>query len=269
MLAAAVIEATGISKSYAQGQNIRPVFDAFSFSLRRGECVAILGQNGSGKTTFLNLVAGSVLPDQGRLAVLGHPPGEQPVGYVFQDYRATLMPWYTVIDNILLPGDLRGQIRAEARSKVEQLVHDMGLTDRLPLDAYPYELSGGQQQITCLLRAFFYSAALLLLDEPTSAIDSQMRWEVWRVIRLFRERANPGIVVVTHDIDESLILGDRIIYLGGSPAQVMLEEVNYTPETRSLRSLGSPEANNLRTIILEAWSKSTSEAAASSRDQKP
>lgn len=247
------VDAVELGKMYNQGRIDRQVLLGFNFQLRAGECIALLGPNGSGKTTVLHLIAGLVAPDAGILRVLGAPPGECPVGYVFQDYRATLLPWYTVLDNIRVSNWLNRKNEPVSREAIQQLIEDMGL-EGLPIDAYPYQLSGGQQQIVCLLRAFVHSPALLLLDEPTSALDTRMSSEVWDVLHLLRERAAPSVLVVTHDLDESLIVSDRIICLAGTPCRIALDVENRTPRPRSLACLASPEANAVRRQILEVWS---------------
>jgi iron(III) transport system ATP-binding protein len=211
-----------------------PAVDALSLRVSEGEILALLGPSGCGKTTTLRLIAGLEQPDQGTITLRGQivagpgravPPEARGVGIVFQDYA--LFPHLTVGDNVAF-----GLPRPARRSRVDEVLDLVGLRDLAP--RYPHELSGGQQQRVALARALAPAPALLLLDEPFSNLDAdlrtQMRDEVERILRASRTTA----VFVTHDQEEAFTLADRVGVLRAGHIQQLAppQELYHRPATR-------------------------------------
>ncbi|GLB63737.1 aliphatic sulfonates import ATP-binding protein SsuB [Dietzia sp. NCCP-2495] len=181
------------------------VLDGLDLEVPRGQIVALLGRSGSGKSTALRILAG-LDPDHGGTAHLDGAPA-----VVFQDAR--LLPWRTVADNVrhgLNRVDVSGSVKDE---RVSQMLAEVGLAGRD--DAYPGELSGGQAQRTSLARALVAEPSLLLLDEPFGALDALTRRTMHDLLLRLWRRHGPGILLVTHDIDEAIALADRVHVLGG------------------------------------------------------
>ncbi len=182
-----------------------------SLAVRAGERVVLLGRNGIGKTTLLRLIAGLGAPDGGAI----HRAGA--VGYLPQSYRAALLPWLRVRTNIALATGTEGP-HAEAR--VTTALTAAGLRPEL-LDRFPYQLSGGEQQLVGLARALAGRPALLLFDEPFSALDAPTRLHLRSVLR--EGLGDVAVLMVSHDLDDAVALADRALVLGGSPATVRAE----------------------------------------------
>jgi iron(III) transport system ATP-binding protein len=224
----ALLELTGVGKRFDAGRP--PAVDALTFSLETGRILALLGPSGCGKTTTLRLIAGFETPDEGQIAIGGRvvaragqagvPPEERGVGVVFQDYA--LFPHLTVEANIAF--GVARQPRAERRARVQRMLDLVGLADLA--NRYPHELSGGQQQRVAAARALAPGPALLLLDEPFSNLDAdlraQMRDEVQKVLRATGTTA----ILVTHDQEEAFTVADEVGVL----------------DRGRLEQLGSPEA---------------------------
>lgn len=194
-----------------------PVLDPTSFTLNRGEVLVILGPSGCGKTSLLRMIAGLIRPDQGKVRVNGQTPRPgQGTAMVFQSYR--LLPWKTVLQNIAfaLP-DLPKADRAGRSLAALRLV---GL-ERVA-QSYPRALSGGMQQRVALARALAVQPDLLLMDEPFAALDAQAR-ELMQLelLRLVGESGGPGVVFITHSVDEALTLGDRVMVMSPRPGRIL------------------------------------------------
>jgi NitT/TauT family transport system ATP-binding protein len=202
------------------------------------EIVAIVGPNGSGKSTLLRILGGLLPPTSGRVEVAGRQVlGPDPrVGFVFQEPR--LLPWRSARDNVALPLELVGQPPSERRTRADELLALVGITG-FP-DARPAQLSGGMRQRVALARALALDPAVLLMDEPFSALDALTRERLnVEVLRLW-ERTRTTTIVVTHSIPEAVFLADRVLVLSPRPAHVAAEIPIELPAPRSLGTLGSP-----------------------------
>ena len=160
-----------VSKNYSNKISSFKVLDSINFELQKGSFLSIFGPNGSGKTTLLNIIAGLVKQDSGKITYNNVSISYAKISYVFQNYRETLFPWLKVIDNITMPLKLQGIGKLERDTYAENLVTKFHI--QVDLKAYPYNLSGGQQQLVVLLRSLIIKPDLLLLDEPFSALDYQ------------------------------------------------------------------------------------------------
>jgi NitT/TauT family transport system ATP-binding protein len=188
------------------------------FTIGEREFVCVVGPSGCGKTTLLKCMSGLLTPTAGEIVLNGtrvtRPPKE--MALVFQEYSRSLMPWMSVRKNVSLP--LRHKTKAERSKLVDEAVEAVGLTGFI--DRYPWQLSGGMQQRVAIARALAYQPQILLMDEPFASVDAQTRADLEDLILEVRERYDVTIVFVTHDIDESVYLSDRIVVLTPSPTTV-------------------------------------------------
>ncbi len=218
----------------------RPALTGLSLTVARGEFVALIGANGTGKSTLLRLTAGLLRPDGGSVRIDGRPvdgPDER-VGFVFQEPR--LLPWRSTLDNVAFPLELAGWAEDRRRARAGELLGLVGLpgVDELR----PHELSGGMRQRAAIARALATEPALLLLDEPFSALDALTRERFDLALESGWRRPGMSVVVVTHSIPEAVVLADRIVVLAGRPGTVVGEIAVPLSRPRSLADLESPAA---------------------------
>jgi NitT/TauT family transport system ATP-binding protein len=188
------------------------------FELRKGEVVAIVGPSGCGKTTLFNIIAGLQVPTQGKIQVNGKQVHEATghVGYMLQ--KDLLLPWRTVLDNVIIGLQVRKMPRKDAEKIARGLIEAYGLKDFA--DSHPSELSGGMRQRVAFMRTLAFSPEVILLDEPFSALDSQTRLVLQAdMARIIRER-NCSVVLVTHDVGEAITMADRIVVITSRPGRV-------------------------------------------------
>jgi NitT/TauT family transport system ATP-binding protein len=214
------IDVRGLSKSFQlAGTAIEAVRDV-SFSVRRGEFVALLGPSGSGKSTILNMIATLIKPSSGQILIDGTQviPGKATpdVGYVFQ--RDTLFPWRTVADNIGYGLQLAGIADADRKQRVAACIAQAGLQGFE--QAYPSALSGGMRQRAALMRTLVVEPQILLMDEPFGALDTHTKIDMHDVLLRIWEREQQTVLFVTHDLGEALTLADRIILFSARPGQI-------------------------------------------------
>ncbi len=215
-----MLEIRDVGKTYGSGAGETRAIERVSFTIEAGELVCVVGPSGCGKTTLLKCVAGLLRPTEGEIVLRGRqvtdPPEE--MALVFQEYSRSLMPWASVRDNVLLPlrhKDLSKRRRAEL---VEEAVGAVGLTRFM--DRYPWQLSGGMQQRVAIARALAYQPEILLMDEPFASVDAQTRGDLEDLVLRVRDEFEITILFVTHDIDESVYLSDRIVVLTHAPTEV-------------------------------------------------
>jgi NitT/TauT family transport system ATP-binding protein len=206
-----------------------PVVDGLSLSVQPGEILVLTGPSGCGKSTVLRALAGLLRPDSGRVLADGHEvtATSRDRGMVFQD--SALLPWRTVRSNIELALQLRGEPRAGRRERADRWIDEVGLTGFA--DYLPKSLSGGMRQRVQLARGLAGAPRAVMMDEPFAALDTQTRAAMQRLL-IDTWRAHPTtIVFVTHDVDEALILGDRVAVLGrvGQPLRAVID----VPEART------------------------------------
>lgn len=237
------------------------VLDDVSFEVAAGEVVVIVGPSGCGKSTLLSILGGLLLPSHGVAELRGAPPAGSlnPLTFVFQDFA--LLPWCTVEENVAFPLEHAGLSPGERRAVIDDALRRTGLTDFR--SAYPKQLSGGMRQRVGIARALGVRPAILLMDEPLSALDSQTRELLMEdFVRLLADGAM-GAVYVTHNLEEAVRLADRIVVLSRRPGRV--RETVTIPMTRGER--GAPEARSrLMTLQGELWSLIRSEAIDAERE---
>jgi NitT/TauT family transport system ATP-binding protein len=237
------------------------VLDRVSFTVGAGEVVAIVGPSGCGKSTLLSILGGLLRPSAGAAELRGAPPPDSlnPLTFVFQDFA--LLPWCTVAENVEFPLLHSGLAGGERRAIVEDALRRTGLSDFHA--AYPKQLSGGMRQRVGIARALAVRPAMLLMDEPLSALDSQTRELLMEdFIRLLAD-GSMGAVYVTHNLEEAVRLADRIVVLSRRPGRV--REVVPIPFARNER--GDIDARGrLLTLQNELWSLIREEAIDAERE---
>ena len=212
---APLISLRHVGKSFKDGE-VRAVED-ISFDVRPGEFLSLVGPSGCGKTTLLRLINGLITPDEGEIRVMGRAPVPGPdLAMVFQSAR--LLPWRTVTGNIEFALALRGLNRPERSARALALLGAVGLRDFA--DAFPHELSGGMQQRVGLARALAVEPKILLMDEPFAALDAMTREVLRKELLQMWSRRRMAIVFVTHDIDEAILLSQRIVLLRPRPGRI-------------------------------------------------
>lgn len=237
------------------------VLDEVSFTVRAGEVVAVVGPSGCGKSTLLSILGGLVRPSAGAAELCGAAPADSlnPLTFIFQDFA--LLPWCTVTENVAFPLSHAKLAAAERSALVGDALRRTGLADFR--DAYPKQLSGGMRQRVGIARALAVRPAILLMDEPLSALDAQTRELLMEdFIRLLADGAMSA-VYVTHNLDEAVRLADRIVVLSARPGRV--RDVVSIPMSRDKR--GGPDARGkLLALQSELWSLIRSEAIDAARE---
>ncbi len=215
-----LVEIRHLGKTYGTGAKAHEAIADVGFSVEDGEFVCVVGPSGCGKTTLLKCVAGLLAPTRGEVLLRGRrvtrPPEE--LALVFQEYSRSLMPWSTVRGNVLLPLRHKNLGRRQSTRLVEEALDAVGLTRFI--DHYPWQLSGGMQQRVAIARALAYQPSILLMDEPFASVDAQTRGDLEDLVLRVREQFGITILFVTHDIDESVYLSDRIVVLTHAPTVV-------------------------------------------------
>ncbi|WP_214407493.1 ABC transporter ATP-binding protein [Pseudonocardia lacus] len=214
--------------------------DELTFAVGAGELVCITGPSGCGKSTLLRAVAGLVEPTAGEVRLHGDPVRAVPdeLSFVFQDYGRSLFPWLSVRRNVELPLRWRSVGRAERAERAAEALAGVGLAG--VDDRYPWQLSGGMQQRVAIARALVTRPALLLMDEPFASVDAQTRFELEDLLRRVQRARATTVLLVTHDIDESVYLGDRVLVLSRSPAHLVADlPVDLPAERDQIGTRGS------------------------------
>ncbi|MEU0106680.1 ABC transporter ATP-binding protein [Streptomyces sp. NPDC006129] len=247
-----MLDVHGLRKVYeGSGRRTEAVRD-LTFTVEAGELVCLVGPSGCGKTTLLKCVGGLLAPTSGEVRIAGRrvdgpPPG---TAFVFQEYGRSLFPWMRVGQNVELPLKQKKLSRERRRALVADALESVGLADAA--GAYPWQLSGGMQQRVAIARALAYEPEVLLMDEPFAAVDAQTRADLEDLVRrLWRERGIT-ILFVTHDIDEAVYLGERVLVLSASPTVVQEQlKVDLPAERDQVHTRVSPRFAELRTRVYE------------------
>lgn len=215
-----------VSKSY----DGRKIIKNISLTLHEGELISILGVSGGGKTTLFNVISGLTEPDEGRVLLDGEDITGKPgrISYMLQ--KDLLLPYRTVEDNVALPLLLRGEKKKAAREQVRPYFEEFGLEGAQK--QYPAQLSGGMRQRAALMRTYMFSQNVALLDEPFSALDTITKSSMHGWYLNIMEKIRMSTLFITHDIDEAILLSDRICLLTGRPGEITEEIVIREPRPR-------------------------------------
>jgi NitT/TauT family transport system ATP-binding protein len=237
-----VLRVDKLSKRFGSVQALSEI----SVEFPDGQFTCIVGPSGCGKTTLLKCLAGLVAPTSGEVSLdnerVTRPPRK--MALVFQDYSRSLFPWMTVRQNVAFPLRTRAG-PAEKASIVDQSLEAVGLA--AAVDRYPWQLSGGMQQRAAIARAIAYQPRILLMDEPFASVDAQTRADLEDMILRIKARYGMTIVLVTHDIDESVYLGERIVVLDPPPGSVKeVLDVPLPTERDQISTKAHPEFLRLR-----------------------
>lgn len=209
-----MISIRGLKKSFGDAV----VYDGFDLDLPQGQFISVFGPNGCGKSTLINMISGLMPMDAGDVLYDGQTITETKISYVFQNYREALFPWLKSIDNIHYPLKVMGMPKKQRDARVQQLLADFEV--KIDLNAYPYTLSGGQQQTVSILRALVTDPEVLFLDEPFSALDFEMTLFMREQIQKIYQKTKTTTLLVSHDLEEAVQLADKVLLLTRRPTQV-------------------------------------------------
>jgi NitT/TauT family transport system ATP-binding protein len=240
-----------LGKTYGEGEQAVEAIGDLAFEVHEKEFVCIVGPSGCGKTTLLKCMSGLLEPTRGEVRLHDEPIDGPPerMALVFQEYSRSLFPWMTIRQNVAFP--LRRK-QVDRDKLVEESIESVGLSGFA--DRYPWELSGGMQQRVAIARALAYQPEILLMDEPFASVDAQTRADLEDLVLELRGRYGVTVVFVTHDIDESVYLGDRVIVLTPAPTtvqeicEVALPEPRDQVETKELPEFARLRAHVFRSI---------------------
>jgi NitT/TauT family transport system ATP-binding protein len=242
-----MLRVSHLAKTYGEGDDAVKAIGDVDLEVSEKEFVCVVGPSGCGKTTLLKCMAGLLPPTGGEVLLheqrVDGPP--ERMALVFQEYSRSLFPWMSVRQNVAFPLRRKRLEKQKARELVEHAVQSVDLTRFL--DRYPWELSGGMQQRVAIARALAYQPEIMLMDEPFASVDAQTRADLEDLILEVRREYGVTVVFVTHDIDESVYLGDRIVVLTPSPTTVQeVLEVDLPVPRDQVETKELPEFAQLR-----------------------
>jgi NitT/TauT family transport system ATP-binding protein len=227
-----------VSVTFTDGESNLGALRDVSFEIRQGELVCFVGPSGCGKSTLLRVIGGLLAPTRGEVHLHDHScagPCDE-VGIVFQ--KSNLMPWRTALRNITLPLELQGVDRATARQRATELIDQVGLAGFE--DSYPRQLSGGMAQRVAIARALVHDPEILLLDEPFGALDALTRERMNLELLRIWETRNKTVIMVTHNIQEAILLADRVLVLTPRPGQITANIAITLPRPRTQDQVYDP-----------------------------
>lgn len=247
----AFLQVSGLKKVYTRSSRepVEAVSD-LTFDVAEREIVCLVGPSGCGKTTTLRLIAGLLEPSEGSVSLGGQRVEGTPDGMavVFQDYSRSLFPWFTVKKNVTVPLRVKGIPRKKREALAERALGAVGLLEAV--ERYPWQLSGGMQQRVAIARALAYQPSILLMDEPFASVDAQTRADLEDLLLQVHSDFGVTVLLVTHDVDEAVYLGDRVVILTRRPSVVRdVVHVNIERPRSQLETRESPEFVDLRARV--------------------
>ena len=242
------ISLRGIGKVFSSGQRRLSVLEGVDFHVTDRQFVSIVGPSGCGKTTLLNIIAGLDQPTTGMVELDGEPVPQRLGKVAYMQQKDLLMPWRNVVDNAILGLEVRGVPRKDARQRAENLLEPFGL-DGFGKH-YPAALSGGMRQRAAFLRTFLTDRDVVLLDEPFGALDALTRSQMQEWLMGMWADLGKTIVLITHDVEEAILLSDFIYVLSGRPGRVKRVVEVDLPRPRSYRATTEPQFNYLKADLL-------------------
>lgn len=232
------------------GPSAHHAIDQLNLSVAEGELLCIVGPSGCGKSTLLRSIAGLITPTGGRIKVDGELVRQTPdnLAVVFQDYSRSLFPWMSVADNVVLPLRRKNMDKKRRREAAAEALESVGLSGAGR--KYPFQLSGGMQQRVAIARALAYRPTLMLMDEPFGSVDAQTREDLEDLVLKVRGHHKMTIVLITHDIDESVYVGDRVVVLSKAPAHVVADlQVDLPSPRDQINTREHPDFVHLRAEV--------------------
>ena len=234
-----------VSKTFVDKKNVSyPVLRDINLEVGKQEFLVLLGAGRTGKTVLLELISGLDTDYEGTISFAGGRLETKDMGIVFQKYA--LFPWKTVLENVAMNQKFRGMGKEERTAKAKGYLKLVGLEGFE--NHYPHQISGGMKQRTAIARAFAGESDIMLLDEPFGALDAQTRWQMEEELLRIWEEKKRTVIFVTNNIEEAIYLGDRIVLLEGSPAEIKKE---YIPDMKRPRSYTDPRFLKLRNEIAD------------------
>jgi NitT/TauT family transport system ATP-binding protein len=229
------------------------VYENFDLDIPKGKIVSVFGPNGCGKSTLINMISGILPYDSGQILFEGKTARDTRIGYVFQNYREAVFPWMRAIDNIRYPLQYLDLPKGERQERLDRLVESFEV--QFDLNRYPYELSGGQQQLLSIMRALVVDPEVLFLDEPFSALDYEMVMFLRSRLQKVLIGRNVTTLLVSHDLDEAVLLADEVLLLTKRPTQVA-ERLRFdVARPRTADTSVSPEFITVKTKALEIFQR--------------
>ncbi|MBE1576569.1 NitT/TauT family transport system ATP-binding protein [Amycolatopsis roodepoortensis] len=262
-----MLEVSGLNHRYGAGEKAHVAVNDLSFTVEAGQLASIVGPSGCGKSTLLRCIAGLIKPTSGRVSLHGDDVSGVPedLAVVFQDYSRSLFPWLSVEKNVEFPLRWRNLSRSERRTRAREALESVGLSG--VGSKFPWQLSGGMQQRVSIARALASRPALLLMDEPFASVDAQTRFELEDLTRRVQRENGSTVLVVTHDIDESVYLSDRVLVLSKSPAKIVADlPVGLPAERDQITTRESAEFVTLRGEVARLLHGGAPEAVTAASD---
>ncbi len=259
------LEVRGITKDFAApGQAVLRALNQVSLQVGAGEFVSLIGPSGCGKSTLLDIIAGLYLPDTGDILLQGRTLLGTRGGVSYMPQKDVLFPWRTILDNVIVPLEVQGVSKADARREALALLPEFGLEGFAR--SYPYMLSGGMRQRAAFLRTVLCKKELLLLDEPFGKLDALTRLQMQHWLLTIWQKFKRAVLFVTHDVDEAILLSDRIYVMSPRPGSIEAEVPIYIKRPRGSRSSLSREFIQIKSHLLQLLEQgsSSSDVAATS-----
>ncbi|MER7016034.1 ABC transporter ATP-binding protein [Saccharopolyspora sp. NPDC000359] len=264
-----MLDVSGLGHRYGGSSGHQAIAD-LTFQVRTGELACIVGPSGCGKSTMLRSISGLIKPTSGEVKLKGAPVQGVPedLAVVFQDYSRSLFPWLSVRSNVEFPLRSRGVSKAERRQRADEVLEWVGLS--AAAKKYPWQLSGGMQQRVSIARALACRPALLLMDEPFASVDAQTRFELEDLLLRVRKQYDSTVLLVTHDIDESIYLADRVFVLSKSPASIVADlEIPLGDERDQITTRESETFVHLRSEVARLLDVRTAAKPAAAAEAEP
>ena len=239
----AAILVKGLEKSFGAEK----ILSGFSLSVERGEIVGVLGPNGCGKSSLLNILAGTLKEDSGQIKMLK----KEELSYVFQNYRESLLPWKTNFENLAFPLKIRGFEKKDIAERVLEIGKRFGIASSL--EKHPYEMSGGQQQIIAFARSLVTDPKVLFIDEPFSALDYENSLKMRKMVLEYHSKNVPTILFVTHSLEEAVHLANKVVVLSRKPAKIIETVENKATYPREIGYLKSRSFYKTKARVLDAF----------------
>ncbi len=243
------ISVTNLKKSFKHVE----IFKDFYMDVEEGRITAIFGPNGSGKSTLLNILSGVTTMDGGEVCIKDMTHFN--LSYIFQNYRESLLPWRTNYQNLDLPLEIQGVAKQDIEKKIKVLQQIFEF--KFDWNTYPYQLSGGQQQILAFMRALITEPKILLIDEPFSALDYENNLLLRDHLQRYFLKFKPTVLLITHNIEEAVHLADKIVILSKKPTKVVEVIANPLPYPRTINLLKTNEFHKVKDKILDVFLKTT------------
>ncbi|HHP7232420.1 MAG TPA: ABC transporter ATP-binding protein [Xenococcaceae cyanobacterium] len=257
-----LVEVQDLSVKFGDRSKTTLVLDKINFTVEPGSFVCLLGPSGCGKSTVLNTIAGFVNPSAGAIFVdrqtVTKPGADR--GFVFQQY--SLLPWKTTFQNVELGLRIKGIAKAKRRELVDEYLNRVGLYKHR--HSYPHQLSGGMKQRASIVRALIVSPVVLLMDEPFSALDAQTRHMMQELLMEIWQEFKTTVIFVTHDIEEAVLLGDRILVMGVNPGHIKEDIAVDLQRPRHIDDILTPEFMQISRQVLATIREETLKSMESS-----